>query len=149
MSFVTVLIQAIREEQASAQIDDGNLSDLDDDDEVAGAIIDESSEHFILRAQLWMESNREYLIEQRGMSLRMRLMQKNGYERKKTNEMGLRKVSHANDERRRRKQKMRMERVCLLRLLEQRNKCPHNVRSLRRSIILLWIDCGMTIRRRN
>ena len=46
--------------------DEGNLSDLDDDDEVAGAIIDEGSEHFFLRAQLWMESNRDYLIEQRG-----------------------------------------------------------------------------------
>ena len=57
---------AIREEQASAPVDEGNLSDLDDDDEVAGAIIDEGSEHFFLRAQLWMESNRDYLIEQRG-----------------------------------------------------------------------------------
>jgi hypothetical protein len=46
--------------------EDDNLSDLDDDDEVAGAIISEDSEHFILRAQLWIEANKEYLREQRG-----------------------------------------------------------------------------------
>jgi hypothetical protein len=46
--------------------DEGNLSDLDDDDEVSGAIINEASEHFILKAKLWMESNRDYLREQRG-----------------------------------------------------------------------------------
>jgi transcription factor IIIB 90 kDa subunit len=46
--------------------DEGNLSDLDDDEEVSGAIISESSEHFILRAKLWMETNRDYLREQRG-----------------------------------------------------------------------------------
>jgi hypothetical protein len=45
---------------------DDNLSDLDDDDEVAGAIISEDSEHFVLRAQLWIEANKEYLREQRG-----------------------------------------------------------------------------------
>jgi hypothetical protein len=63
------LIIAIRQEQAVEPIDEGNLSDLDDDDEVAGAIIDADSEHFLLRAQLWMESNRDYLKEQRGTSL--------------------------------------------------------------------------------
>jgi len=65
---ISRLMLAIRQEQANALIDEGNLSDLDDDDEVSGAIIDEGSEHFILRAQLWMESNRDYLIEQRGMT---------------------------------------------------------------------------------
>jgi hypothetical protein len=55
-----------QQQQSTCQVDDGNLSELDDDDEVAGAIINESSEHFILRAQLWMESNRDYLKEQRG-----------------------------------------------------------------------------------
>lgn len=60
------LTVALKEEVPALQDHDENLSDLDDDDEVAGALIDETSEHFILRAQLWMESNREYLREQRG-----------------------------------------------------------------------------------
>jgi len=60
------LIVALKGEVLTLQDHDENLSDLDDDDEVAGALIDETSEHFILRAQLWMESNREYLREQRG-----------------------------------------------------------------------------------
>ena len=58
---------AICQESVQTEAAEGNLSDLDDDDEVSGAIIDESSEHFILRAQLWMETNREYLLEQRGI----------------------------------------------------------------------------------
>jgi transcription factor IIIB 90 kDa subunit len=61
-----VLTTDISQGQTSTQYDEGNLSDLDDDEEVAEAIIDESSEHFILRAQIWMESNQEYLREQRG-----------------------------------------------------------------------------------
>jgi hypothetical protein len=52
--------------QTNPAVEDGNLSDLDDDDEVVGAIIDPDSENFLLRAQLWMESNRDYLKEQRG-----------------------------------------------------------------------------------
>jgi hypothetical protein len=56
----------LNQQAANAPVDEGSLSDLDDDDEVAGAIIDDTSENFILRAQLWMESNREYLREQRG-----------------------------------------------------------------------------------
>lgn len=56
-----------REELENAiKEEDDNLSDLDDDDEVAGAIISEDSEHFVLRAQLWIEANKEYLREQRG-----------------------------------------------------------------------------------
>jgi hypothetical protein len=56
-----------REEMENAiKAEDDNLSDLDDDDEVAGAIISEDSEHFVLRAQLWIEANKEYLREQRG-----------------------------------------------------------------------------------
>jgi len=58
---------ALREEhQSKEQQDDGNLSELDDDDEVSGAIITEDSDQFILRAHLWMESNLDYLKEQRG-----------------------------------------------------------------------------------
>jgi len=56
----------LNQQQTNAPADEGSLSDLDDDDEVSGAIIHDTSEHFILRAQLWMESNREYLREQRG-----------------------------------------------------------------------------------
>ena len=55
-------------ERLAKDAEDDNLSDLDDDDEVSGAIISEDSEHFILRAQLWIESNKEYLREQRGSS---------------------------------------------------------------------------------
>lgn len=55
-------------EKLAKDAEDDNLSDLDDDDEVSGAIISEDSEHFILRAQLWIESNKEYLREQRGAS---------------------------------------------------------------------------------
>lgn len=62
----SVLRIELKQQQATAPVDEGSLSDLDDDDEVSGAIIDDTSEHFILRAQLWMESNREYLREQRG-----------------------------------------------------------------------------------
>jgi len=59
-----------REEMANViKEEDDNLSDLDDDDEVSGAIISEDSEHFILRAQLWIEANKEYLREQRGNTL--------------------------------------------------------------------------------
>ena len=61
-----LLTTELNQQQANAPADEGSLSDLDDDDEVSGAIIDDTSEHFILRAQLWMESNREYLREQRG-----------------------------------------------------------------------------------
>jgi transcription factor IIIB 90 kDa subunit len=64
-----VEMDTIRQQQTKPIEEDGNLSDLDDDDEVAGAIIDADSEHFLLRAQLWMESNRDYLKEQRGISL--------------------------------------------------------------------------------
>jgi transcription factor IIIB subunit 2 len=62
-------MDTIRQQQTQAIEEEGNLSDLDDDDEVAGAIIDADSEHFLLRAQLWMQSNRDYLKEQRGISL--------------------------------------------------------------------------------
>jgi len=55
-------------EKLAKDAEDDNLSDLDDDDEVSGAIISEDSEHFILRAQLWIESNKDYLREQRGAS---------------------------------------------------------------------------------
>ena len=71
-------IDALRQESENKQEDEGTLSDLDDDDEVAGAIIDEASEHFILRAQLWMESNRDYLIEQREKRLREEEDERNG-----------------------------------------------------------------------
>lgn len=64
---VTKMSALRQEHQAKEQHDDGNLSELDDDDEVSGAIIKEDSEHFVLRAQLWMESNLDYLKEQRGM----------------------------------------------------------------------------------
>jgi transcription factor IIIB 90 kDa subunit len=73
-------IDALRQQSHSEnkEVEEGTLSDLDDDDEVAGAIIDESSEHFILRAQLWMESNRDYLIEQREKRLRQEEDERNG-----------------------------------------------------------------------
>jgi transcription factor IIIB 90 kDa subunit len=61
-----ILTIELNQQATNAPVDEGSLSDLDDDDEVAGAIIDDTSENFILRAQLWMESNREYLREQRG-----------------------------------------------------------------------------------
>jgi transcription factor IIIB 90 kDa subunit len=61
-----LLTTELNQQQTNAPADEGSLCDLDDDDEVSGAIIDDTSEHFILRAQLWMESNREYLQEQRG-----------------------------------------------------------------------------------
>ena len=50
----------------NSHADDANLSELDDDDEVTGAIIDDDSEFFLLRAQVWMDSNKDYLKEQRG-----------------------------------------------------------------------------------
>jgi hypothetical protein len=65
-----------REELENAiKEEDDNLSDLDDDDEVAGAIISEDSEHFVLRAQLWIEANKEYLREQRGNNPQQRVSQ--------------------------------------------------------------------------
>jgi hypothetical protein len=66
-SCTTRLTLELRQQVPSIPADGGSLSDLDDDDEVANAIIDDSSEHFLLRAQLWMESNRDYLKEQRGI----------------------------------------------------------------------------------
>ena len=71
-------IDALREQLGNNEVEEGTLSDLDDDDEVAGAIIDEASEHFILRAQLWMESNRDYLKEQREKRLREEEDERNG-----------------------------------------------------------------------
>ena len=63
----STLILELRQQHApSSPADDGNLSELDDDDEVAGAIINEQSEFFLLRAQVWMDSNKDYLKEQRG-----------------------------------------------------------------------------------
>ena len=58
-----------KQHAASPPPEDGNLSELDDDDEVAGAIINEQSEFFLLRAQVWMDSNKDYLKEQRGMHI--------------------------------------------------------------------------------
>ena len=65
----TLTLELRKQHAPSSPADDGNLSELDDDDEVAGAIINEHSEFFLLRAQVWMDSNKDYLKEQRGTPL--------------------------------------------------------------------------------
>ena len=65
-SIFSLILELRKQHAASPPPDEGNLSELDDDDEVAGAIINEQSEFFLLRAQVWMDSNKDYLKEQRG-----------------------------------------------------------------------------------
>jgi len=96
-----------------------------------------------------MESNREYLIEQRGtISLYPQLtFQKNGYAKKKMNAMESRRINHANEERRRRKQNKKMEKAFRQHQRKARKPWLLNVLSPRKSIILLWIDCLTMIER--
>lgn len=63
-SILSLILELRKQHAASPPPDEGNLSELDDDDEVAGAIINEQSEFFLLRAQVWMDSNKDYLKEQ-------------------------------------------------------------------------------------